>query len=101
MSNSAALRKTYIDHYDHVRAKVPKDNLLEFHPREGWAPLCEFLGHEAPKDTPFPNVNDSASTVRLHYIIVAITLWGMLKKYVGIGLAVVIAYVVARWMRAG
>ncbi|KAF2679569.1 hypothetical protein K458DRAFT_422130 [Lentithecium fluviatile CBS 122367] len=33
MSNSAALRKTFTDHYDHIGAKAPKNNLLEFHPR--------------------------------------------------------------------
>ncbi|KAJ9508229.1 hypothetical protein QJQ45_021597 [Haematococcus lacustris] len=28
--------------------------------RQGWAPLCAFLGVPVPDDKPFPNVNDSA-----------------------------------------
>lgn len=101
MSNSAALRKSFVDHYDHIRAKVPKENLLEFHPREGWAPVCKFLGHEIPRDTPFPHVNDGAYTVRLHYIIVVICLWRMYRKHVGIAVAALAAYGISRWMRVG
>jgi hypothetical protein len=101
MSNSAALRTSFTDHYDHIRARVPKRNLLEFHPRDGWAPLCEFLGHEAPKDVPFPNINDAASTVRLQYFIVIIRLWQMSRKYLGVALAVGISYGLSRWMSAG
>ena len=101
MSNSVALRKSFVDHYDHIRAKVPKENLLEFHPREGWAPVCKFLGHEIPSDTPFPRVNDGASTVRLHYIIVIVSLWRMYGKHVGIAVAALAAYGISRWMRVG
>ena len=39
-----ALRRGFERHYTHVRSIVPKDNLLEFHPRDGWGPLCKFLG---------------------------------------------------------
>jgi len=41
-----------------VEATVPKDRLLTFNVREGWAPLCEFLGVPTP-DAPFPRVNSS------------------------------------------
>jgi hypothetical protein len=29
--------------------------------KEGWEPLRDFLGVEAPKDKPFPHLNDSDS----------------------------------------
>ena len=35
---------------------LPKDRLLVFSPKEGWEPLCEFLGVDVP-DEPFPRVN--------------------------------------------
>ena len=35
---------------------VPSDRLLVFSPKEGWAPLCAFLGVPVP-DAPFPRVN--------------------------------------------
>ena len=39
---------------------VPSENLLVFEPKEGWEPLCKFLGKPVP-DQPFPHVNDTAS----------------------------------------
>ena len=40
------------------------DRLLEFNVKQGWRPLCEFLGHSVPVDErgeqlPFPRVNDT------------------------------------------
>lgn len=98
MSNTEALRRTYTDHYAHVRSKVPPERLLNFQVKEGWAPLCDFLGKEAP-DEPFPRVNDAAWTVNLHYYIVALRLWHIGRKYVGMAAVVGIAYGLARWLR--
>lgn len=33
------------------------ENLLEYNVREGWGPLCKFLGKEEPKQMDFPHVN--------------------------------------------
>jgi hypothetical protein len=27
--------------------------------KEGWKPLCEFLGVEIPEEKPFPHLNDT------------------------------------------
>lgn len=35
---------------------LPPERLLVFSPKQGWAPLCAFLGVPAP-DIPFPRVN--------------------------------------------
>jgi hypothetical protein len=35
---------------------LPPERLLVFSPKQGWEPLCEFLGVAAP-DVPFPRVN--------------------------------------------
>ena len=35
---------------------IPAERLLVFHPKEGWEPLCAFLGVDVP-DAPFPRVN--------------------------------------------
>mmetsp|Transcript_40817 Transcript_40817/g.109549 ORF Transcript_40817/g.109549 Transcript_40817/m.109549 type:complete len:304 (+) Transcript_40817:108-1019(+) len=40
-----------------IRARVPKDRLLDFQVTEGWGPLCSFLGKPVP-DVPFPRLND-------------------------------------------
>ncbi len=42
-----------------VIAKCPKEKLLVFDVKQGWEPLCKFLGKNIP-DTPFPNANDAA-----------------------------------------
>ena len=41
-----------------VIAEVPPERLLVFEAREGWQPLCEFLGVPAP-DAPYPRLNSS------------------------------------------
>lgn len=43
-------------HEEQVRRTVPRDQLLIFDVKDGWGPLCEFLGHPVP-DTPFPYTN--------------------------------------------
>jgi sulfotransferase family protein len=43
-------------HVDEVRAAFPPDRLLVYEVREGWAPLCAFLGRTVP-DRPFPHEN--------------------------------------------
>jgi hypothetical protein len=45
-------------HNEAVRLRVPPERLLVFEVREGWAPLCDFLGVEAP-DEPFPRLNET------------------------------------------
>jgi len=46
---------------EQVKEFVPADRLLVYEVKEGWEPLCYFLGVEAPKDKPFPHLNDSDS----------------------------------------
>ena len=38
---------------------VPKDRLLVHQAKEGYGPICEFLGLPVP-DEPYPRVNDTA-----------------------------------------
>ena len=37
---------------------MPAEQLLIFNVKEGWKPLCDFLGVPVP-DTPFPRVNST------------------------------------------
>ncbi len=50
-------------HIEEVKRHVPPEKLLIFDVKEGWKPLCDFLGVEIPKDKPFPHVNDRANFV--------------------------------------
>jgi hypothetical protein len=49
----------YERHNAEVRAAVPADRLLVFDAKQGWGPLCAFLGVPVP-DAPFPSVNTTA-----------------------------------------
>jgi hypothetical protein len=46
---------------EEIKSQVPPDRLLVFRARDGWGPLCEFLGVAAP-DTEFPRVNSREET---------------------------------------
>ncbi len=62
------LRVGFHNHYNHVRKVVPKDRLLEWHPRDGWEPLCKHLGVDVPEDSkgkPFPKINEPPATLGL------------------------------------
>jgi hypothetical protein len=46
-------------HNEEVRRVVPPDRLLVYEVKEGWGPLCSFLGVSAPECEPFPHLNDT------------------------------------------
>lgn len=46
-----------IAHEEEVKRTVPADRLLVWEVKEGWEPLCAFLGVEVPSE-PLPHVND-------------------------------------------
>ncbi|HTR51976.1 MAG TPA: sulfotransferase [Kofleriaceae bacterium] len=46
----------YEKHNAHVRATAPRDRLVEWHPGDGWGPLCAALKLPVPSE-PFPHVN--------------------------------------------
>ena len=50
-------------HTEEVKQRVPADKLLVYNVKEGWEPLCAFLGVEVPKDKPFPHLNDRESFI--------------------------------------
>ena len=54
-------KAAYLAHNEFVRATAPRDRLLEWHPEEGWAPICSALHREVP-DQPFPHTNTTAET---------------------------------------
>ena len=81
-----ALKAGYLRHYARVRSLVPADQLLEFEPGDGWAPLCAFLGKELPPKEmeyhgyEFPAVNGAGIVVKFHEKMWWAALWGVLRK---------------------
>lgn len=72
-------RAVYTEHYALVRRVTPKERLLEFRLRDGWAPLCAFLGKEVP-DCPFPWVNDAEAIQEIIRIVIILSLKRVLWK---------------------
>jgi hypothetical protein len=50
--------RVFEDHIAEVQAMIPAERLLTLDLREGWKPLCAFLGVDVP-DIPFPKTNSS------------------------------------------
>ena len=47
----------YHKHYSKIRRLVRQDKLLEYNVRQGWGPICEFLGVPKPSED-FPRSNN-------------------------------------------
>lgn len=62
MSDRAHATRVFRDHVAEVQAEIPADRLLTFDLRDGWRPLCDFLGVAVP-DMPFPKTNSSKEFV--------------------------------------
>ena len=61
--DEAFAKEVFTRHNEEVKRRVPPGKLLVYEVKEGWGPLCEFLGVEVP-DMPFPHLNDAARMQR-------------------------------------
>ena len=86
-------------HNEEVRLRVPPERLLVFDVREGWDPLCEFLGLEVP-DEPFPHLNEARQMRRrligLVVLSAAAPALAVLAALAGVAATVFLARRVAR-----
>ena len=58
LQNKDRAIEIYKQHIEEVKRTIPAERLLEFEAKQGWGPLCEFLGQPIP-DEPYPRVNTS------------------------------------------
>lgn len=56
--DKAHAEKVWNAHIDEVKTTLPPERLLVFEVKDGWEPLCAFLGKPVP-ERPFPRVNDA------------------------------------------
>ena len=71
----------YVQHGKEVKEWVPREKLLEFNVKQGWDPLCKFLGVAVPNE-PFPHLND-ANEIKTAFF--AAKMMGLLAWVAGIG----------------
>jgi hypothetical protein len=81
-------------HNAEVRRRVPPERLLVYDVKEGWAPLCDFLGVEVP-DEPFPHLNDSREMRRRLLGLVAAS--AAVPVLAGAGIIVALAHLLRRF----
>mmetsp|Transcript_48621 Transcript_48621/g.103674 ORF Transcript_48621/g.103674 Transcript_48621/m.103674 type:complete len:256 (-) Transcript_48621:154-921(-) len=91
----AWLAAQYEAHNAQVKAEA-NGRLLVFNVKEGWAPLCEFLGKDVPAQ-PFPFVNESADIKRATRIMKLLSYAWLPAVAASVGLA---HAGVARWRAA-
>lgn len=58
-------RARFRENNEHVKEVVPKEKLLIYEVKDGWEPLCAFLGAEVP-EKPFPRSDDWMSYKQKH-----------------------------------
>jgi hypothetical protein len=51
----------FAQHIADVKAEVAAERLLIYEVKEGWGPLCRFLGLAEPVGEPFPHLNEAAA----------------------------------------
>jgi len=56
LKNKSAVIAKFKAREEEIQKVVPKERLLVFNVKDGWAPLCGFLGATVPS-TPFPKSN--------------------------------------------
>jgi hypothetical protein len=56
--------EAYEEWIDSVKNTVPADRLLVYKVKEGWKPLCDFLGVPVPEGKEFPFINERKSFKR-------------------------------------
>ena len=58
-------RVKYRQHNERVQAVIPAEKLLVLNVKEGWKPLCEFLGCDVPS-TQFPRANVARANTKVN-----------------------------------
>jgi len=63
IADSKKLQEFYTEYNDEVKRTIPSSQLLVMNIKDGWQPLCSFLGVEVPKGVPWPHENIAGSYV--------------------------------------
>lgn len=50
-------------HIEEIKKNVPPEKLLVYDVKQGWEPLCAFLGVDVPQGKPFPHLNERANFI--------------------------------------
>ena len=68
LTDRAHCQTVFAQHAKAVQETIAPDRLLVFDVKEGWEPLCAFLGVPVPEDEPFPHINDTAASHEFDHV---------------------------------
>lgn len=61
---------------EYVKSTVPSEKLLIFNVKQGWEPLCNFLGDTPIPEEPFPHINDGTTvTIIIYGMLIVTWIW--------------------------
>ncbi|CAN0156386.1 unnamed protein product [Ascophyllum nodosum] len=83
----------FLRHSAQVKATIPAEKLLEFSMKDGWQPLCTFLGVPVPK-VPFPKSNSREEATQKLTSLGKIGWIAMLSAIAATGISVGMAYII-------
>ena len=84
---TALYKKKYRQHNERVQAVIPAEKLLVFNVKQGWKPLCDFLGCDVPSISfPRENVAHSDTKTGISQFI------GDIKRYIAVATLFIIAF---------
>jgi hypothetical protein len=89
-NDQESLINFYNNHNESVKALIPNDQLLVFEVKDGYKPLCDFLGIPAPAEE-FPHIN--AGIEKAEKIMQSMLLEDLIKIF-GPWLLVIIAIII-------
>lgn len=76
--------RIFEEHIEEVQRLVPAGRLLVYHVKDGWGPLCDFLGVPA-LEGPFPHINDRQTTQRMYLaarLVAGILAFGLVGLFI-------------------
>jgi hypothetical protein len=79
--------QVYRDHIVRVKATARSDQLLVFEAKDGWEPLCGFLGVPVPEND-YPHLNDAAQIRRMIRVVHAFGWLSLAALLGGLGMLI-------------
>jgi len=67
------LKANYVKYVEKLQQSIPPERLLTFNVKQGWEPLCKYLGHPIPDGIPFPHVHTRSKLQGEMYFLQMIT----------------------------
>jgi hypothetical protein len=91
------LRANYVSYNRKVEEAVPSDRLLIFNAKQGWEPLCEFLGVSVPEGITYPHVHTRAKLLGEMWFLELITwIWPLAGLFPLICIIMISTYYTSR-----